>query len=165
MMSEGEVGAITAAEYWILLSLDDAALLPELLHPIAESVARRSRLPWRRTEVREIRPELSVDAAATALATLVAANFVEVREVHHDGLDDAEQVPVDVLGQTVMGWPHPFDLGRALQHDEVLRVVSEERNWRYSAKTASDFEYWVAITEAGEAAYRECRDRRERTLI
>lgn len=163
-MREGEdERPLTDAEYWILLSLDDAALLPELLTPIVARVTRRSRLPWRRWEEREIRPELAVDDAAAALANLVAAALVEVRQVRRDELDEAEQVPIELPdGQTVIGSPHPFDAGRALTHDEVLRVVGEERNWRYAADTGSEFEYWAAITEAGEAAYGESRDVRER---
>jgi hypothetical protein len=152
---------LTDAEYWILLSLDDAALLPELLSPIVERMTRRSRLPWRRWEDQEIRPKLSVDDAATAVANLVAASLVEVRQVRRDALDEAEQVPIELLdGQSIMGWPHPFGLGRALRHEDVLRVVTDERNWRYAAETDSEFEYWVGITEAGEAAYRRSGDQR-----
>ena len=152
---------LTDAEYWILLSLDDAEPLPDLVSRIVE-VKPRSRIPWRRWEAREIRPTLGVDDASVALADLVAAALVEVRQVRRDELDNPEQVPVELGdGRTVMGSPHPFDLGRALSHDDVLTVVGEPRNWHRS--TENEFEYWVATTEAGEAAYRESHDQRERS--
>jgi hypothetical protein len=163
-MPEGEDKRLTDAEYWILVSLDDAAMLPELLNPIVWITPRRSRRPWRRWEEQEIRPELAVEDAAAALATLVAAALVEVRQVRRHESNEVEQVPVELLdGKTVMGSPHPFDTGRALAHDDVLRVVSDERNWRYPAETDSESQYWIAITDAGEAAYRQSRDGRERS--
>jgi hypothetical protein len=153
---------LTDVAYWILVSLDDAALLPELLSPIFQGVERRSRLPWRRLEEREIRPKLTVDQVSAALPGLVGAGLVELREVRLGAVDAEEEKPVEFPGGlTLMVRPHPYHLGRALTNDEVLAVVGDPRSWEYPSETDLQFEYWAAISDAGEAAYQRSRDQRE----
>jgi hypothetical protein len=145
---------LTDAEYWVLLSLDDASLLAELLLPIVQ-VERRGSLVRRRWRERELRPKLEIAQAAGALACLVANGLVEVREVrerderHHD----LEALRLG-SGPPLMVEPHPFDRGRPLATEEFRRAVGDPLNWRYPAEADAEFTYWAAITAPGEAAYK-----------
>ena len=144
-MVGNDANRLTDVEYWVLLSLDDAAPLPELLRSIFQGAERSSRIPWRQSEEREIRPELTVDQVSAALPGLVGAGLVEVRPVRLGEVDNSDE------GR------------RALAKDEVLAVVDDPSSWQLPAGIQAEYEYWAEITEAGEEAYRRSRDQRERS--
>lgn len=115
---------LSDAEFWILLSLDAAHRLPELLSSI---------VVHDRDSKREIRPRIDAEAASAAMDGLVQRGAAEISDRPRDALD------VDV------GPPFTTEVARS--------VLRSPASWRYPDEEGRKPNYWAAITPAGEEAY------------